>query len=653
MLARETWESRTTFVLAAVGAAVGFGNVWRFPALVYKFGGGAFFLPYVLALVIIGIPLLIHEIAMGQHLQKSEIGVQHHLNKHTKGVGVGSILAGMMVATYYVPLISWCIRAFLESFGSMREDWEDVSGSDATTYFYHNVIGQYTLDEDQKPTRIVIANVFYLALTWGIVGCCLSFGLKWTGRVAYVTMGMPILMLFILLIRALTLPGSSKGIHQYFSEWDMSVLVNQPDVWSEAVSQIFFSIGVAFGVMTAFGSHCDKNAPAVENSCIIAVANSTFSILSGGCLFGFMGYMTEQENNFRVYAGPSLLFGVYPAALSTIPGGIHWVRFFFLNMILLGLDSAFALVEAVASLVSDSQYGHTVSKPMVVAGVCGIGFFGGLLYTTDAGLLFLDTMDFYVNFAVLFLGFCKALSAGWFYGMKRQVKNIGDRWNIAYAYFGSTFGSCLFASLVWFGVKGETFWLGLISLIVIYGSGVVYCLHNLKELVNEDKSVSMKFLRNELLMGNVLELRDELASSVGYLPWSWAFLMKHAIPQILLVLFFNLFFAQTDYGNIEFGSYNSYETMPYQVLGVISTLLIFGAVLVGVLHSKVFDFLISDEDVNSDNKAWVDVEMKDQATNNAEQQQPSTEYSNMDDLETPKQAAEAAAAAAAEGAVLT
>jgi len=300
--------------------------------------------------------------------------------------------------------------------------------------------------------------------------------------------------------------------------------------------------------MTAFGSHCDKNAPAVENAFIIAVANSAFSILSGVCLFAVMGYITSQEGDFRVYAGPSLLFGAYPAALSTIPGGLHWVRFLFLNLILLGLNSAFALVEAVASLVLDSQYGHAVSRPIVVSVICGVGFLGGLLYTTDAGLLFLDTIDFYVNFAVLFLGFCKALSAGWIYGMKRQVEHLGNRWNIVYAYFGTTFGSFLFASLVWFGVKGETFWLGFMSLIVIYGSGVAYCLHNLKNLVDEDKSVSMKFLRNELLMGNVLELRAELATSVGYLPWIWAFLMKHVIPQILLVLFFNLFFAKTDYG---------------------------------------------------------------------------------------------------------
>ena len=250
---RERWENRPAFLLAAIGAAVGFGNVWRFPSLVYKYGGGAgFFVPYILALFLVGIPLLVLEIATGQHLQTSEVGVQHHLNKHTKGVGVGSVLAGFLVVTYYVPLVSWCLRAFLESFGGMGSEWEDIEGSGATNYFYHDIVGQHTLDEDRKPTRIVLGNVAYLAVTWGIVAACLAFGLKWTGRVAYVTMGSPIVMLLVLLARALTLDGSSAGIRSYFGGgWDLSVLTEQPDVWSTAASQIFFSIGVAVSASAA------------------------------------------------------------------------------------------------------------------------------------------------------------------------------------------------------------------------------------------------------------------------------------------------------------------------------------------------------------------------------------------------------------------
>lgn len=305
--------------------------------------------------------------------------------------------------------------------------------------------------------------------------------------------------------------------------------------------------------MSAFGSRCKQNDRAVENSCIIAASNSAFSILSGLCLFAILGYLSTYEGDFRVYSGPAFLFGAYPAALSTITGGLHWVRLLFFNLILLGLDSAFALVEAITTVVEDSKYVDPESptsllfaRRVIVVSICVVGFLGGLLYTTDAGLIFLDTIDFYVNFAVLFLGFCKAISAGWIYGMGDQMDKLG--YNIVYGYFGTTFGSLLFTSLVWFGVKGDTAILGFVCFFVIYGCGVAYCHYNMKGLVNEERGITMETLRAELLMGNVLRLRQELSTSVGYVPWIWAFLMKHFIPQILLVLFFNLFFSKTYHG---------------------------------------------------------------------------------------------------------
>ena len=127
----------------------------------------------------------------------------------------------------------------------MRKDWEDISGSDASNYFFEDVIGTVTLDEDMRPGRIVWANIFYLILTWAIVGSCISYGIKWTGRVAYVTMGLPIIMLFTLLVRSVTLPGAGIGISEYIGKWDWSILLERPEVWSTAVSQIFFSLGIS------------------------------------------------------------------------------------------------------------------------------------------------------------------------------------------------------------------------------------------------------------------------------------------------------------------------------------------------------------------------------------------------------------------------
>jgi SNF family Na+-dependent transporter len=109
---RETWSSRTAFLLAAIGAAVGFGNVWRFPALAYSYGGGAFFLPYILALVFVGVPILVQEVAMGQHFRTGDVGVSSSINKHLRGVGLASVFSGFIVVSYYVPLVSWCFKSF-------------------------------------------------------------------------------------------------------------------------------------------------------------------------------------------------------------------------------------------------------------------------------------------------------------------------------------------------------------------------------------------------------------------------------------------------------------------------------------------------------------------------------------------------------------
>jgi SNF family Na+-dependent transporter len=370
-----------------------------------------------------------------------------------------------------------------------------------------------------------------------------------------------------------------------------------------------------FGVMTAFGSHCEKNAPAVENALVIAIANSTFSVLSGLCIFAILGYLSTVEMDFRVDAGPAFLFGAYPAALSTIPGGIWWVRFLFFNLILLGLDSAFAMVEGVVSVIEDSSY-NVLPKRTLVSLICGCGFLCGLMYTTDAALEFLDVIDFYVNFVVLFLGFCKSFSAGWIYGLGEQIRVLG--FNVVYAYMASTFGSILLASLVWFGVAGNTAALGFFCLFVVYGSGIYYCWNKMKENVNIVEGRTMESMRHTLLMSNIVSLKDELSTSIGYIPNAWAVVMKHVIPQVLLVLFFNLAFAKTDAGNFQFGDYKGYSGWPFQFLGVCCVLLVFGIVIVGLAKTDIF-------------KGFVDAGTKEmEMASNAEL---GTGYDNMDNVE--------------------
>eukprot|EP00567_Pseudictyota_dubia_P005603 CAMPEP_0197441774 /NCGR_PEP_ID=MMETSP1175-20131217/7956_1 /TAXON_ID=1003142 /ORGANISM="Triceratium dubium, Strain CCMP147" /LENGTH=648 /DNA_ID=CAMNT_0042972105 /DNA_START=177 /DNA_END=2123 /DNA_ORIENTATION=+ len=581
-MARETWSSKLAFIFASVGAAVGFGNVWRFPSLCYKFGGGAFFVPYLIALFFIGIPLCVLEIGLGQYHQTGDVGVFGSIHRRLRGVGVSSILCGFLVVTYYVPLISWVIKAFFYSFRDFV--WDDVTGSEGYGYFKSVIIGMDTLTEENgfRPNRIVPENVGFNALSWFIVFLCVAFGIKTTGRITYFTMGLPIILLFVFLGRACTLPGASAGIHQYIGIWDMSVLTENPEAWSLAVSQIFFSIGVTFGILTAYGSHCPREWHAFTNSVTISLSNSLYSFIAGFAVFAGLGYLSLQEDlpiDELNAAGPGLLFGAYPAVLATLPGGEHWVRLLFVTLFLLGIDSAFALTEAVLTVMKDTVLAQNKPRWLIVSSTCLLGFLIGILYCTDAGFLFLDVVDFYVNFIMILVGFFEAFSAGWIYGLEDQLRSLG--WKPVSAYLFGTFGSVIIASAVWFGLKNDNaVWAGFVTLILFWLAGFAATLHFLKP-VKEERGVGWMSILYELLFRNVIALRDEMSSVVGHIPTVWAVIVKHLMPPILFVCFVNLAAAKTDDGQSQFGHYEGYVMVPYQMLGIIIVAFVGLILLVG------------------------------------------------------------------------
>jgi len=184
----------------------------------------------------------------------------------------------------------------------------------------------------------------------------------------------------------------------------MDVLTERPDVWSEAVSQIFFSIGVTFGIMTAFGSYNEKNEPAVLHSFVIACANSMFSFISGFAVFAALGHLSTVEGvpvKDLPFKGFSLVFGTWPVVFGTLPGGEHWVRLLFFNLFLLGIDSGFGLLEGSLTAAADTVYLSRFKKWQLSAVMCVVGWLFSIIYCTDAGLNFLDAVDFYINFVSL------------------------------------------------------------------------------------------------------------------------------------------------------------------------------------------------------------------------------------------------------------
>lgn len=327
-------------------------------------------------------------------------------------------------------------------------------------------------------------------------------------------------------------------------------------------SQIFFSIGVTFGILTALASYLPRNEPAACNSTVIACSNSLFSFIAGFAVFaslGYASYLTGVPIEEMGFGGFSLVFGTWPVVLSTLPGGIHWVRLLFVNLFLLGIDSAFAFLEANVTVIRDTNMFHLTPKwkATLAASIIGYGF--SLIYATDAGLNFLDVIDFYINFVMLIVGFFETFAAGWVYGWNDQIKTLGK--GAVVSQLIANFGSVSLGCGIWFGVDPSDggVWGGFVGLICFYLAGMGVATYYLKKKMTEEpEKWTWKTILWELVFGNIFSLRDRIAPVIQRIPALWCILTKQFIPHVLLILFVNLAQAKTSTGETVFGSYGGY-----------------------------------------------------------------------------------------------
>lgn len=430
---RARWPSRFVFILAAVGSAVGLGNLWRFPYLTYKYGGGAFLIPYLIALFVIGFPLLILEFALGQKIQRAAVDAFASVKKRFSGVAWWALFSGFLVITYYAVVMAWALK-YLAS--SLSVAWAGNSEG----FFFTEVLG---LSESAAVIGGIQWPLFFgLILVWLMIYFSVFKGVKSVGKVVLITMPLPMILIFVLLVRALTLDGAGGGIYYYLIP-NFAALFD-PQVWVAAFSQIFFTLTLAFGVMVAYASFNDRHHDVAGNALWTAVVNSLVSIISGFVVFATLGFMAMSKGvgvPDVVASGPSLAFVVFPEALSLMPWAPFFSVLFFLTLLTLGIDSAFSIVEAIAAALKD-KFGK-IRREKLSFWVCTIGFLLGIIYTTGAGLYFLDIVDHFVtNIAILTVGILQCVMIGWVYGTRRlrryinRVSNfqIGRWWDVCIKY---------------------------------------------------------------------------------------------------------------------------------------------------------------------------------------------------------------------------
>ncbi|XP_064161620.1 sodium- and chloride-dependent neutral and basic amino acid transporter B(0+) isoform X1 [Anguilla rostrata] len=473
-LERGNWANKREYMLSMVGYAVGLGNVWRFPYLTYKNGGGAFLIPYFIMLAVAGIPLFFMECSLGQFSSQGPITVWKVV-PILQGVGVTMVLVSTLVAIYYNVIVAYSIYYLCASFQSPLPWSGCFSWSDAncgvTPKEFCNVTSEngtatmvnatwLTDNNETCPAADIVSIpmqspseqywdlvalqrsegmeeagevVWYLALSlllgWLLIGASLFKGIKSSGKVVYFTATFPYVVLLILLIRGVTLEGSREGIEYYIGTQSNLTKLAEAEVWKDAAAQIFYSLSIAWGGVMTLASYNKFENNCYKDSIIVCLTNCGTSVFAGFAIFSILGHMAHVSGkpvSEVAQAGFGLAFIAYPDALSKLPVSPLWSILFFFMLLTLGLDSQFASIEVITTSLQDTFPSVFKSKGSQLTVVtCMVLFLLGLPCVTRSGIYWVTLMDHFCGgWVLLVAAILELFGLCYIYGGNRFIKDI-------------------------------------------------------------------------------------------------------------------------------------------------------------------------------------------------------------------------------------
>ncbi|GLY09544.1 sodium-dependent transporter [Pseudobacillus badius] len=414
---RPMFGSRAGFIFAAVGSAIGLGNIWRFPAVAYENGGGAFFLPYLFALLTAGIPLLILEFTIGHKYRGSSPLSFARLNKNAEWLGWWQVAISFVIATYYSVIIAWALSYTVFSF---KLSW----GNDPTNF----LLTDYLQVADAGAFGGLVPQILVaLAVVWIVTLGVLVAGVKrGIEKATKIMIPLLVFLFLIVVIRALTLEGAMNGLNAFFKpEW--SQLTNGK-VWIAAYGQIFFSLSIGFAIMITYSSYLPKKSDITNNAFITGFSNSAFELLAGFGVFSALGFMAMQQGvgvDEVVKSGVILAFAVFPQIINEFPFANELFGvLFFGSLVLAGFTSLISIVETFVAGVQE-KFNVSRTKSVLIGG--GVASLVSLLYATRGGLNFLDTVDYFINnFGVAFAGLVEVILIAWVFKQLDPLKSHAD-----------------------------------------------------------------------------------------------------------------------------------------------------------------------------------------------------------------------------------
>jgi NSS family neurotransmitter:Na+ symporter len=418
---RQLWTSKIGFILAASGSAIGLGNIVFFGANAYKFGGGAFYVPYLIALFLVGIPVMMLEFGLGQQTQRAfPIALRKMVGRPGEFVGWWALFNASIITMYYITLLGWVLGMLVGSFGPLwRPDhptpgYAPESLPNPVGYFFQTLASPSVL--------------FFVAIVWlaNILIC--SKGTKTIEAAVKFFVPAMWVMMCVLVVRGVTLPNGWDGVLYLFTP-EFSVM-KEFEVWRGAFGQIFFSLSLGFGLLTAYASYLPRNARTDQYAMQTSLLNCSFEYVAGFAIFSMLFAFAIVPKASTL----AMSFFVLPQGIAQLPGGVRvFGILFFLLLLFAGLSSSISLVEGVAAAALDK---FRTPRWQALTAVFVLGFTGSILFALpkviDPGLagdgtLGLTLLDLFDNkafgYGLLMVGLAECVLIGWVYGARRFMRN--------------------------------------------------------------------------------------------------------------------------------------------------------------------------------------------------------------------------------------
>ena len=403
--ARATWTGRSMFLFAAIGSAIGLGNIWRFPYIAYDNGGGAFLLPYVVALITAGVPVLVLDYLLGHRFRGSAPLVWRRISARTEAIGWVQTIITYIIAVYYAVILAW---STIYTWFSLKLAW----GEDPEAFFVGDFL--HADNESINSTTVVWPIAITLAVIWVLIVAVMALGIrKGTGMLSSVFVPTLIVLFLILVGRSLFLPGAGEGLEAFFTpRW--SALAD-PTVWMAAYGQIFYSLAIAFGIMMTQASYLKRRSNLSGLGTVVGLSNSGFEVLAGIGVFATLGFMASTSGvavDEVATSGIGLAFIAFPTIINQMPGGPLFGVLFFGSLFIAGFTSLVTIVEVVVSSFQDKFRLERRTASIAVGVACAVPSL--VLFPVTTGLGSLDIVDKFVNvLGIVLIAVISTVTIGW------------------------------------------------------------------------------------------------------------------------------------------------------------------------------------------------------------------------------------------------